>query len=163
MRWPVSATVGVGSRGNRGKRILLRAKVADLALAPGASARHQANLLPVAEMTETTSHWAGAPRFQLGVLNVTFANGTSWTYELPDDALVFVPNSPSPRGVPRAQVSQVVPSGGDAAATCLDDKGKKFWHGEVSPVSAEAVQFARSMYGQWIDYANVRTFPPSFR
>jgi hypothetical protein len=86
------------------------------------------------------------------VLEVTFADGTSWKYELPDDALVSVPNAPSPRGVPRSELSRVAPAKGDPKATCVDDKGKKFWHGQVSPITGESATFARCVFGTWVEH-----------
>ena len=133
---------------NRKTSVLLRSEAILVSLAPGETKTVAVNLLPVKQL-ETFLQMFRKPQATLGVLRVSWTDGTVWRSDLPSDGDDFAKTGK------RAEVSASlihpdIPSGAPDAL-CYDDNGAAYSAGAVVVVKEHRDRLARCVNGEWTE------------
>jgi hypothetical protein len=144
----VTFGVVVIDREDRRTRVLLRSDPIPVSLASGETETVAIHLLPVNQL-ETFLQMFAKPQAMLGVLRVSWTDGTQWTADLPPDADDFA-NTGKAAEVSAWQIHSDIPSGAPDAV-CYDDDGAAYSAGAIVGVQGDRGRFARCVNGGWME------------
>ena len=133
---------------NRKTRVLLRSDSIPVSLASGQTKTVTVNLLPVKQL-EAFLQMFQKPQAMLGVLRVSWTDGTAWRSDLSPDADDFA-NTGKRSEVSAWQIHSDIPSGAPDAQ-CYDDNGAVYSAGALVVVKEHRDRLARCVNGGWIE------------
>lgn len=140
----------VNDREDRQPRLLLRSVAVPVSLLPGQTESVMVNLFP-ADRLDAFLHMFKKPQAMLGVLRVSWVDGTSWEANLSLDADDFA-NTGKVAEVSQQQLQARTPSGAPDAL-CYDDDRAAYSRGALVRVKEQPDRFARCVNGAWVPHS----------